>query len=153
MWKSCCALTMLWLSTGALALTAKEQQPPARPTETLVDPSAKGRLPNVLDRLAEKFSKQSPEPKERLSHFNWIDQKDPNTRIKSWKCCIMGASKQTGKEVWNVRISVSPMLAGGGFAVVNSLSDDGYEEVYEYSSGKFWFVKAQGSTLRVITIN
>lgn len=155
MWKSCCTLALLWLSAGAIALTAKAEVPPSRPTETAVDPQTKGQSPDVLERLAEKFSKQSPQPKERLSHFGSLGKQDPNTRIKSWNCRILAVSKQKDKWVWNVTISVHPMLAGGGFALVTPLNNggNGYEEIYEYSSGKFWFLKAQGSTHGVITIN
>ena len=121
--KSCCVLMGLWLSTAAIALTAKAEEPPPRPTETAVDPQAKGQSPDVLERLAEKFSKQSPQPKERLAQFGWLGRQDPYTRIKSWNCRIVAVSKQKDKWVWNVTIAVHPMLAGGGFALV--LSEQG----------------------------
>ncbi len=146
-----CGLVALSLLIGATPLAVKGDPSKPRQTEVVVDPKRKGAALRLHEEVAKAFTRQSPQPKERSSHFQWIDAHRPRLSIASWQCRLQGVEKRDGKDGWIVTVVVAPVLNVGGAAAPL----DQFSERYILTSGTFRFVDGNGPSTphRVITFN
>ena len=81
----CCGLVALSLLIGSTPPAAKGDPPKPRRTEVVVDSKREGAALRLHEEVAKAFTRQSPQPKERSSHFQWIDAHRPRLSIASWQ--------------------------------------------------------------------
>ena len=147
----CCGLVALSLLIGATPPAAKGDPAKTRPTEVVVNPKLNGAALRLHEEVAKAFTRQSPQPRERSSHFQWIDAHGPRLSIASWQCRLQGVEKRDGKDGWIVTVVVAPVLNVGGAAAPG----DVFSERYIFTHGTFRFVDGNGPATphRVITFN
>jgi hypothetical protein len=107
--------------------------------------------------IADQFARQDLCPKERLSHYSWIDKTPGRTSKSPLLSGWFGAIEKVTKtpDGWLVRVTVEPRLANGG-TVVHS-AEDRYIETYKLTNGSLRFVESIGpagvNRPHVITFN
>jgi hypothetical protein len=109
-------------------------------TRIVPHPDAKGAMLKFQQAFVSAFSKQDPEPANRIAHFSWLPKLD-HVRHLGWWGSVTGAQPQPDGSML-VTIRISPHLAS---PQMKTLVLDHVTEMYHVADGKFHLVDSDAA--------